>query len=83
MVNVLEHGLFGPHTSDLAAQFPLVVAVVATEVVVVAPVPVDEVEVLEVEVDEEGSGPSQLLEIRTSAQFQNCSGTPRPSGGKG
>lgn len=62
--------------------------VAVAEVVTVAPVPlvvvVEEevllVVVVEVEVT---SGPSHSLEIFNSAQFQNCSGTPRPSSGKG
>jgi hypothetical protein len=61
------------------------------DVVTVAPVPlvVDEEEVLllleEVVVDVlvMTSGPSHSLEIFNSAQFQNCSGTPRPSSGRG
>lgn len=59
--------------------------VVATEVVTVAPVPTEllDVVVLVVLLEVGGSGPSQVLEILTSAQFQNCSGTPRPSGGRG
>lgn len=86
----------GPHTSDAAAQFPgacvtpvvmEVVDVVATEVLVVAPVPFELVVlvlVVELVVLVTGvSGPSQLLETFTSAQFQNCSGTPLPSGGRG
>jgi hypothetical protein len=57
------------------------------EVVTVAPVPlvvVDEDVLLEVVVEVVvTSGPSHSLEIFNSAQFQNCSGTPRPSSGKG
>jgi hypothetical protein len=60
--------------------------VVEAAEVVVAPVPlvVDE-EVLLVVVVEVlvTSGPSHSLEIFNSAQFQNCSGTPRPSSGRG
>lgn len=54
------------------APVPLVVVVVEEEVLLVV--------VVEVEVT---SGPSHSLEILNSAQFQNCSGTPRPSSGKG
>jgi hypothetical protein len=60
------------------------------DVVTVAPVPlvVEEEELLlldEVVVDVlvVTSGPSHSLEIFNSAQFQNCSGTPRPSSGRG
>jgi len=65
------------------------VVVTVAEVVTVAPVPlvVDTevllllvVEVVEVVVT---SGPSHSFETLSSAQFQNCSGTPRPSSGKG
>ena len=64
-----------------------------TEVVTVAPVPlvVDEelllvvllVVLLEVLLEVVTSGPSHSFEIVNSAQFQNCSGTPRPSSGRG
>lgn len=61
-------------------------------VVTVAPVPlvvvVDEellllLEEVVVDVLVMTSGPSHSLEIFNSAQFQNCSGTPRPSSGRG
>ena len=31
----------------------------------------------------DGGLPPRLFDMLTSAQFQNCSGTPRPSGGRG
>jgi hypothetical protein len=60
----------------------------AAEVVTVAPVPlVVELDVLLLVVEvvelEGTSCPSQSFEIVNSAQFQNCSGTPRPSSGRG
>jgi hypothetical protein len=70
--------------------FVVIVVVVAPVVVVVAVVLVsvyfvaDLVIFVEVEgglKDEAGCSFPQSLEILTSAQFQNCSGTPRPDGG--
>ena len=61
--NLLEHGLFGPHTAVFTAQFPgfdvalVVVDVVSVveEVVIVAPVP-SEVDVVVVELGTKPSG---------------------------
>lgn len=89
------HGLSGPQAPVSALQVPEVESFVVdevvdvAEVVTVAPVPlvVDEelllLEEVVVEVLVETSSPSHSLEICNSAQFQNCSGTPRPSSGRG
>jgi len=65
---------------DLVVVAALVVVVVAVEVETVAPVLTAVVVATVVEV---AGGASQLVVMRTSAQFQNCSGTPLPSGGSG
>ena len=78
------------HVPGFGACVVLDDVVAVAEVVTVAPVPlvVDEelllVVLLEVVVDVVvTSGPSHSFEICSSAQFQNCSGTPRPSSGRG
>jgi len=76
----LEAGQFG-----LGAGGASVVAVVVALVVVAGPGGGAMVVASVVVVLGAGGGPfglaGQLVEILTSAQFQNCSGTPLPSGG--
>lgn len=63
--------------TDVDTEVELVVDADVVEAVAPVPLVVDAEEVGLVVVLVVGSGPSQSSEIFNSAQFQNCSGTPR------